>query len=136
MKQRGLNDLTRTRASAFLRSYDLAPLPPFSPLSRGLSKLPLYLSLPVCRLSSLQRERGGGGRGGAESYDHKNVWPCINHSIHSGVKYEDGGVDHGLSSINIFSLYHMQRACECKSSKKGKPEPVFVNFLRSRRIDS
>ncbi len=43
MKQRGLNDLTRARLS--MRSYDSAPRPPFSPLFRELSKLPLYLSL-------------------------------------------------------------------------------------------
>ncbi len=44
---------------AFLRSHNSAPRPPPPPLS--VSKLSLFLILPVCRRSSLLT--GGGGRG-------------------------------------------------------------------------
>ncbi len=44
---------------AFLRTYALAPPRPPPPPS-PLSKLSLFLSLPVCRRSSLLTERGGG----------------------------------------------------------------------------
>ncbi len=51
------------------------PPPPPPPVS----KLSLYLSLPLCRRSSLLT--GGGGRG-AKSYDDgEKAWPSINHSI-------------------------------------------------------
>ncbi len=42
---------------AFSLSYDMAPHPPPPPFS----KLSLFLSLPVCRLSSLQTGEGGEG---------------------------------------------------------------------------
>jgi hypothetical protein len=45
-----------------------------------VSKLPLFLSLPVCRRSSLPTGWGGGVRG-AESFDRKKNWPSINRSI-------------------------------------------------------
>jgi hypothetical protein len=31
---------------------------------------------------------GVGGAGGAKSYDHEEVWPSINHSIHSAFLIE------------------------------------------------
>ncbi len=53
------------------------PLPP-SPVS----KLPLFLSLPVCRRSSLLTgEKVGGGGRGVESYDRKKAWPSVIHSL-------------------------------------------------------
>jgi hypothetical protein len=66
--QRVLNDLQRT---AFLSSYDLAPLP--SPTSSPVSKLFFFLSLPVYRRSSL----GAGGGGGAKSYNGEKAWSSI-----------------------------------------------------------
>jgi hypothetical protein len=38
-----------------------------------------FLSLPVCRRSSLLT--GKGGERGAKLNDHKKAWPSINHSI-------------------------------------------------------
>ncbi len=47
-----------------------------------VSKLPLFLSLHVCRYSSLLTgETGGGGGCGADSYDRNKAWPSINRSI-------------------------------------------------------
>ncbi len=66
-----------------MRPYDKAPRPPHSP--SPVSKLPLFLSLPVCRRSSFLRGGGGGGCGlGAESYDRKKAGPSINRPIISG----------------------------------------------------
>jgi hypothetical protein len=52
-----------------------------------VSKLSLFLSLPVCHRSSLLSEGGGpgGGRGGggAKLYDGEKAWSSINHSIFS-----------------------------------------------------
>ncbi len=45
-----------------------------------VSKLSLFLSLPMCRPSSLLK-RGGGGGEGAESYDGEKALSSINHSI-------------------------------------------------------
>ncbi len=64
----------------FLRSYYSAPHSPPSPLS-PVSKLSLFLCLPVCRRSSLYlRELGGGGGGGGgersiESYGPRKLGP-------------------------------------------------------------
>jgi len=63
---------------AFLPSYEMAPPPTFSPT---VSKLSLFLSLPVCRCSSLLTgEEGRGGRG-AKSYVDEKALSSINHSI-------------------------------------------------------
>jgi hypothetical protein len=52
-------------------------------LSPPSSKLSLFLSLPMCRRSSLPTEkRGDGGGGGAESYNSEKAWSSINHSTH------------------------------------------------------
>jgi hypothetical protein len=57
------------------------PLPPSPP-----SKLPLFLSLPECRRSSLLTgEVGEVVRRGAKSYDREKAWPSINHSILSAL---------------------------------------------------
>ncbi len=40
----------------------------------NVSKLSLFLGLPVCRGSRVEV-------GGAKSYDHEQAWPFINHSI-------------------------------------------------------
>jgi hypothetical protein len=58
---------------AFSPSYDLAPS------ASSVSKLSLFLSFPVCHLSSLLTATGecggGGGDGeGAKSYDGENAW--------------------------------------------------------------
>jgi hypothetical protein len=59
----------KIEGQAFLRSYDSvlgSPTPfPNSPVS----KLSLFLSLPVCRRSSLLTGEGEGGGHGAESFD-------------------------------------------------------------------
>jgi hypothetical protein len=69
----------------------LAHAPP--PSSGTGSKLPLFLSLPVCRRSILLTgEEGGGGRG-AKSDDREKAWSSINHSILSGevpVRHAEG----------------------------------------------
>ncbi len=52
------------------------PLPPSL-----VSQLSLFLSLPVCRLSSLQTGEGGGGGWGTKSYDREKAWPSINQII-------------------------------------------------------
>ncbi len=58
-----------------------APPPP------PVSKLPhLFLSLPLCRRSSLLTGEGEGCGRGAESYDRKKAWPSIIRSLLSGVK--------------------------------------------------
>ncbi len=45
-------------------------------------KLSLFLSLPVCRRSSLLTERRREwGVGGAKSYDGEKAWSSVNHSI-------------------------------------------------------
>ncbi len=50
-----------------------------------VSKLSLFLSLPVCRRSSLLTGEGGGGdEGGAKSYDGEKAWSSVNPSILSG----------------------------------------------------
>jgi hypothetical protein len=69
--QRVLNDFYR--GPGFLEMIRLLrlPLPP-SPVS----KLSLFLSLPVCCRSSLLTGEGGGR--GAESYDRKKAWSSIN----------------------------------------------------------
>jgi hypothetical protein len=50
----------------------MAPgIPPFPP--SPVSKLSLFLSLPVCRRSNLLTRKGGGG--GAKSYNSKKPGP-------------------------------------------------------------
>jgi hypothetical protein len=58
-------------------SNDFAPRPPHPPSL--VSKLSLFLRLPVFRRSSLRKGEGGGG--GAKSYDGEKVWASINHSV-------------------------------------------------------
>jgi hypothetical protein len=50
-------------------------------LPSAISMLSLFLSLHVCRRSSLLTERGKGDVRGAISYDRGKAWPSINHSI-------------------------------------------------------
>jgi hypothetical protein len=61
------------------------PPPPRYPPPSPVSKLSLFLSLPVFRQSSLltrEREWGEGGGQRTESYDGgERAWPSINHSI-------------------------------------------------------
>ncbi len=82
VEQRVLNGLYM----AFLRLYNSTPRPPIPP--PPVIIFSSFLSLPVCRRSSLYwRERGGlgwGGRG-AKSYDGEKAWPSLNHSILSAV---------------------------------------------------
>jgi hypothetical protein len=67
--QRVLNISSRTRVSQRRIIWLLPPTsPPFL-----VSKLSLFLSLPVCRRSSLLTEGGGGGGGGPIPYDGKNA---------------------------------------------------------------
>jgi hypothetical protein len=60
---------------AFLRSYDLAPPPPLSRLP--ISKMSLFLNLPVRRRSRILTGEGGGAVSGAKSYDLENAWSAI-----------------------------------------------------------
>jgi hypothetical protein len=48
---------------------------------RGNRFLSVFLCVTV-ELTDSGRE-GVGGAGGAKSYDHEEVWPTINYSIHS-----------------------------------------------------
>jgi hypothetical protein len=64
LRQRGLNDLQRTKLSSW--SYDSAPRPPPSP-PLPFSKLYLFLSLPVCHRSRLLT---GGGEGAGVEPNH------------------------------------------------------------------
>ncbi len=67
---------------AVVRFGDLAPPPPLSPVS----KLSLFLNLPVNRRSSLPKggwEEGVGGA--AESYGGEKAWFSINHSLLSSL---------------------------------------------------
>ncbi len=71
-----LNDLWKTRLSCGRMIGLLAnplPLPP-------VSKLSLFLRLPVSHRSSLLTGEGGGG-GWGDKYDREKAWPSINHSI-------------------------------------------------------
>jgi hypothetical protein len=69
------------RGPRFLRSYDSAP----SPSPSSMSKLSFFQSLPVHRRSSLLTGEGGvGGWRGTKSSDHVKVWPSVNHSILCG----------------------------------------------------
>ncbi len=63
---------------AFSLSNELA-----SPFSFSVGKFSHFLSLPVCRRSSLLTGEGGGG--GAKSYDSEKAWSSIINSILSGV---------------------------------------------------
>ncbi len=75
--QRVLNNLGRTRLSRRSMIWPLTP-PPLPPVS----ELSLFLSLPVCRRSSLlTEERGEGGGGGAKSYASEEALSSINHLI-------------------------------------------------------
>ncbi len=60
-------------------SFGSSPTP--SPFS--VSKLSLFLNLPVCRRSSLLT-----GGGGTISYDGEKAWSSINHSILSVPSYQ------------------------------------------------
>jgi hypothetical protein len=64
---------------AFLPSYEMAPPPTFSPST--VSKLSLFLSLPVCRCSSLLTRKVGGGGGGSNLYVCEKALSSIDHSI-------------------------------------------------------
>jgi hypothetical protein len=69
---------------SFSPSHDFAP-PPSPPVS----KLSLFLSLPV----ELSDGKGGGGRGGANSYGGEKAWSSINHSI--------------LFALNLLALHYI-----------------------------
>ncbi len=75
---------------------------------RPLRKLPLFLSLPVCRQLSLQRGGRGWGRSQIIQRGEK-TWSSINHSILSGVG-EWQGVWRGtaVSLVNcVFGLVYV-----------------------------
>ncbi len=62
---------------AFLPSCDLAPLPP--PPPSIVRRLSLFLSLAVCRRSSLLTGEGEGVGGGGKLYDGEKAKSSINH---------------------------------------------------------
>jgi hypothetical protein len=62
--------------------------------SQTFCKLSLFLSLPLCRRSSLLIREGGEGDGqGAKSFDLEEAWPSINHSILPG-KQKQAALEH------------------------------------------
>jgi len=81
-----------------------------------VSNLSLFLSLPVCRWSSLLTDGEGGGEGAASSYDSEKAGSSINQSIRSGQADEpEQKIMYGiffcivaypgcLSRIRIFSI--------------------------------
>jgi hypothetical protein len=74
--QRILNDFIEDQT--FLRSWDSAPRPPHSTLS--CQKL-VSLSQSSCVSPVERRERGGGVRRGAKTYDVKRSRPPLSHSV-------------------------------------------------------
>ncbi len=62
----------------WLLPHHLTPYP--------ISKLSLFLSLPVSRRSSYLTGEGGRGGGGAKSHDDEKAWSSINHSIFTDKK--------------------------------------------------
>ncbi len=63
-------ELLTLEDQAFSLSYDLAPIP--TPISSLVSTLSLFLSLPVCRRSSLLTGEGGGEEGGGRKEPKPN----------------------------------------------------------------
>ncbi len=69
------------RGPSFLAFVRFGSSPTSFPPTSPVSKLSLFLSLIVCRRSSLLTGEGGRGGRGAKSYEHEKAWPSINHSI-------------------------------------------------------
>jgi hypothetical protein len=87
---------------AFLRSYDSVPRsPPFPPLP-PVSKLSLFLSLTVCRRSSLLT--GEGGRGWAWSriiWPHESLALCkYLNALYSNLLTREEGSGRGAKSLD------------------------------------
>jgi hypothetical protein len=100
---------------AFSPPYDLASHP--SPSS--ISKLPLFLSFPVFRCSSLLKEDGAG-----VTYDGEKAWSSINHSILSG-----GDQGRGMSSDNEHENDQLSgSACVAAGLEKGGWQGVGVSM--------
>ncbi len=74
--QKVFNDLLRTRLSLRRMFWFLA-----HPSPSPVSKLSIFLSLPVCRRLSLLTGEGGRGVCGAKSYGREKAWSSISHSI-------------------------------------------------------
>ncbi len=69
-------------------NYDMIRLLARPPsLLSPISKLSLFLSLPVCRRSSLLTGEEEGIGGGAKSYDGEKAWTTLTYSILSIEKY-------------------------------------------------
>ncbi len=98
---------------AFWRSYNSATHPP-TPSS--FSKLPLFLSPPVCRRSSLLTGEGGGGGRGSISYNREKAWPSIHHAI--------------LYAPHMYKLYINWDCFICMSAKPGQIIYYLSNSLR------
>jgi len=83
------------RGPGFYPSYNLAPS--LSPTPFPVSKLSLFLNLPVCRPSSFLTGEGGGGEAGDKSYDDEKACSSKNHSILSagwtGMNHQSCGHD-------------------------------------------
>ncbi len=67
------------RGPGFLVVKSFGSSPTCSP-HYPVSKLSIFLSLPVCRRSSIVTWDGGGGGGGAKSCDRQKAWSSIYHS--------------------------------------------------------
>ncbi len=94
---------------AFSLSYDLAPHPPPAP-SPG-SKLSLFLSLPVCRRSSLLTG-GGRGRGRSQIIPRRGAWSPIDYSLLSGhwqsVRYRTYQYAKLVLSVRFRYMYNVE----------------------------
>jgi hypothetical protein len=67
------------RGPGFLVVKSFGSSPTCSPYY-PVSKVSIFLSLPVCRRSSIVTWDGGGGGGGAKSCDRQKAWSSIYHS--------------------------------------------------------
>ncbi len=92
---------------AFSLSYDLAPHPP--PATSPGSKLSLFLSLPMCRRSSLLTGRGR-GRGRSQIIPRREAWSPIDHALLSGqsVRYRTYQYAKIVLSVRLRYMYNVE----------------------------
>jgi hypothetical protein len=93
------------------------PLPPFP-----VSNFSVFLSLPVCRRSSLLTREGGGDGRGAKSYGREKAWSSINHSVLSVTRWK-GGVGYTLFEFR-FRRKNWSRICVWRRFIRATSRPL------------